>query len=99
MENQIFDLIKSEVTLINNYKGSNINLELSDQTSLYGSEGVLDSLDLINLIVGLEKLIQEKYNKVIFLADDRALTQEISPFTTIGTLTQYITGLLKNSDE
>ncbi len=74
-------------------------LELNPDSPLYGSSSVLDSLDLINLIVGLEKAIQEKYNKTIYLADDRALMREISPFTSIKTLSNYIIELIDGADK
>jgi hypothetical protein len=51
------------------------------------------------LIVGLEKQVQTKFNKIIFLADDRALSQEVSPFSSIGVLSLYILELIKIDDE
>ena len=56
-----------------------------------GSE--LDSLGLVNLIVSIEEKLEEQLNLDITFADERALTQEISPFKSIANLRDYINNL------
>jgi acyl carrier protein len=62
---------------------------------IFGSEGVLDSMGLVNLVVLLEERIQDEYDVDITIADDRAMSQNKSPFRTIGYLAEYIERLLR----
>ena len=69
-------------------------LEKSTDTVLFGENGKLDSLGLINLVVAVEQNIEDEFDVTITLADERAMSQETSPFRTVGTLTDYIEMLL-----
>ena len=69
-------------------------LEKSTNTVLFGEDGKLDSLGLINLVVAVEQNIEDEFDVTITLADERAMSQETSPFRTVGTLTDYIEMLL-----
>lgn len=66
-------------------------LELSLETGLFGSQGKLDSLDLVNLVVATEQMIEEELGISLTLADEKVLALEESPFQTIGTLVSFIT--------
>jgi acyl carrier protein len=66
-------------------------------TILAGKNG-LDSLGLVNLIVATEQRIQDDFGIPISLADERAMSQEKSPFSTVDTLVNYIALLLKETD-
>ena len=87
MENQIKSVIFENIKKI---KPSIQHSNLSDTTTLFGSESELDSLDLINLIVSIEKDLVTQLNIKVTLADDEALSQEVSPFTSVRTLIDYI---------
>ena len=73
-------------------------LEINNDSVLYGSEGKLDSLGLINLLVVIEQNIEDNFDITITLADERAMSQEHSPFRTIKTLTDYIEILLEENE-
>ncbi len=66
----------------------------SQDTILAGNSGKLDSLGLVNLIVGVEEQIEERTGVLLSLADAQALAQETSPFETVGTLIEYVTAVL-----
>lgn len=72
------------------------NLELtatlSAETRLFGSNGLLDSLALVALVIAVEQGIEEKYGLDIELADDKALSQKNSPYRSIATLAAYAMG-------
>jgi acyl carrier protein len=94
--------IKSiETVIINSIKELNNNLskdnklELSKKTILFGKDGKLDSLGLVNLLVIMEQNIEDEFDVCIIIADERAMSQKHSPFRTIGTLADYIIMLLK----
>lgn len=81
-----------------------VNLEKSERidgdTPIFGSNGYLDSLGLINLLLAVEEKVRQKFNVSISLVNERAMSQKNSPFKTIGTLADYIFSLLKeNSSE
>lgn len=63
-------------------------------TRLIGREAVLDSMGLVNLIVEIEQRLEEDYDVAVVLADDRAMSQEKSPFRSVGSLAGYISQLV-----
>lgn len=67
---------------------------LSVDTRLLGEGSPLDSLSLVSVIVDVEAGIADEFGCAVSLTDDRALSQEVSPFADIGTLTAYILRLL-----
>jgi len=87
--------IFSAVEEINTQLTHEEKLEINEDSVLYGSKGKLDSLGLINLIVTVEQNIEDDFDITITLADERAMSQEHSPFRTIKTLTDYIEILLE----
>lgn len=56
------------------------------ETKLFGEGGVFDSMALVSLVISVEQAIEEKFNAVVELASDRALSQRNSPYRTIGSL-------------
>jgi acyl carrier protein len=68
--------------------------QVNEQTPLYGVGGVLKSLSLVNLITEIEDKVQDEFGKEIILANEKALSQNRSPFSNIATLAQYIDSLL-----
>jgi acyl carrier protein len=94
MKMQILDLIYAAVEDLNRQGAVARPITPTPATALFGSASALDSLALINLIVAVEGNVQEKFGKMITLADDRALSQEVSPFSTVDTLATYVENLL-----
>jgi acyl carrier protein len=44
------------------------------QTALYGGDGSLDSMALVNLIADIEEALAEKFGASIALADEKAMS-------------------------
>ena len=63
-------------------------------TGLFGPKGILKSMELVSLIVDLEEKIQDEYGLSLILADERAMSQEKSPFRSVSSLAQYIWTLM-----
>ena len=61
---------------------------------LYGRNGVLDSLGLVSLLAGTEQALADKFGVAVALADERAVSQQSSPFRSIGTLADYAASLI-----
>lgn len=69
-------------------------MEKSLDAPLYGVQGRLDSLALVQLIVTVEEKIAADLGKSITLADERAMAQERNPFASVQSLAAYIGTLL-----
>lgn len=70
-------------------------LEKSIDAVLFGRGGKLDSLGLVSFIVAVEQQIEETFGVSITIADEKAMSQERSPFRTIGSLAEYVESLLR----
>jgi len=91
-----------ENTIINAVKEINDRLPKEQQifktskTVLFGKNGQLDSLGLVNLLIIIEQNIEDEFDVSVTIADEKAMSQKHSPFRTIGTLTDYINMLLND---
>jgi len=94
MKEKIINNIYKSIEEIYESMDVKISLEKGIETQLFGG-GDLDSLGLVNLIVSVEQNIEDEFNVIITIADDRALSQKHSPFRTVGSLADYIEILLK----
>ena len=92
---KILKIIYEAIDELNEQLPSDQKLEKSEATVLFDNEGKLDSLGLVNLIVLLEQKIDQNLNVQITLADEKAMSQEQSPFKSIKTLIAYISKLLE----
>jgi len=92
---RILKTIYDAVDEINSLAEKERQLERSKETVLFGRDGKLDSLGLVNLIVAVEENLEDEFERAIVLVDDRAMSQENSPFQTIGSLADYIVRLLQ----
>jgi acyl carrier protein len=59
------------------------------ETRLLGSQSVLDSMQLVSLIVTIERE-KDTFGLALTLADERALSMKDSPFRSIQSLADYI---------
>ena len=94
MKKKIRKIIISTINTMNANLDEEIQVKDGLDTVLYGNRGKLDSLDLINLIVAVEQNIEDEFDVTVTLADERAMSQEHSPFGTVGSLVDYIEVLL-----
>ena len=67
------------------------------ETLLFWKDGVLDSLELVKLISDLEENVYRKFGVQITLADEKTMSQRVSPFRTVQTLVEYIHRLLSEN--
>jgi acyl carrier protein len=88
-QTELTDLIIATTRSIAEEQGIELTEELSAETRLFGSKGLLDSLALVSLVIAVEQAIEDKYGVRIELADDKALSQKNSPYRSIETLASY----------
>ena len=93
----IENLIITSVKEINEQLPQELQLSESRGTVLFGKDGKLDSLGLVNLLVIIEQNIEDEFDVSITIADEKAMSQKRSPFRTIGTLADYIDMLLREN--
>lgn len=87
-------VIKVFQQVLNN-NGKSYEGNIDTVTPIMGSDSPFDSIDLVTFIVAVEQMIEDDWSFSVTLADDRAMSQTISPFKTIGTISDYIEVLIK----
>ena len=75
----------------------NISEKLDGKTPLFGKSGILDSVGLVTLVIEIEEAIEEQFDVMISLADEKAMSQKTSPFQTIGSLAKYADSLIQEN--
>ena len=73
--------------------------DFNESTYLIGPRSFLDSLTLVSVIVDIEQKVSDEYGVSVSIADERAMSQEKSPFRTIGTLAEYVQLLIKEQKQ
>jgi len=71
--------------------------DLSGDTRLFGKEGVLDSMGLVTLIIAVEQAIEDRFDKAVALADEKALSQSRSPYRSVATLAEYASSQIQKT--
>ena len=91
---KIIQSIFNAIDEVNLQLDEGIELEKSVQTILFGKSGDLDSNGLVLLIVTVEEKIEDDFGVCLTIADEKALSQEKSPFFSVKSLAEYIALLL-----
>jgi acyl carrier protein len=67
--------------------------DIDEDTILYGSGGVFDSLDLVEFIIELERQIEEETGEHIRITTDQAFSFKRNPFLNIQTVVDFINNM------
>ena len=92
---KVIDIIYRAIDDINTELSEDDRLEKAPETILFGRSGTLDSLGFVSLIVATEGYLESELGVAFTLADERAMSQENSPFRTVDTLADYIAMLYR----
>jgi len=95
IENQVEVILFALIGEMNEQRPEEQRIAERKDTQLFGEGGVLDSLELVNLIVAFEQKIQSDLGFAITLADEKAMSQKRNPFRSIESLADYAIMLLK----
>ncbi len=95
---EIVEIILSALRDVKEQMGKDGHFEVSPKTRLYGRGSDLDSMGLVQLVVDVEEKVGERYGVSITLTDEKALSQENSPFRTAEALAGYVTNLLMQKE-
>ena len=94
-KNKIEKIIFESIKELNLQLPSERQLTTSMDTILFGNGAKLDSLGLVTLLVIIEQNIEDEYNIVLTIADEKAMSQKNSPFRTVKSLKEYLAKLIK----
>ena len=72
------------------------NIFVDENTEIYGSKSIIDSLQLINLIVKIEEDVYDQSGKEIIVVDDEAIIVGNSPFQTVKSLSSFVFGKVQD---
>lgn len=84
----VYQFVEGQIQVYFKENGLELPVNIDSKTRLMGE--LLDSIELVSLIVFLEEAIEKQTNKNIILADEKAMSRRTSPFATIGYLSDYI---------
>lgn len=74
------------------------NIEVNDETCLFGVNAVLDSMGLVNVIVDIESIFLDDGIEIT-LTSEKAMSRRNSPFRTIETLAEFIIEQIEVNNE
>lgn len=95
MRVKIQEIICRSIEKLNGTLEHTLPIEQGDVCPLFGEGTMLDSISLVTLIVSVEQDVEDTFNVPIILADEKAMSIRNSPFLSVGKLTDYTLGLVK----
>ena len=95
MDGELLAVVKECTGQIAREEGIVLPEPVSERMVLFGAHGPFDSIGLVSLVVIVEERVEDRYGVSISLADERAMSQERSPFRSVGALAQYAYGLIE----
>jgi acyl carrier protein len=93
-DERISKAVYAAVDSLNLQLPKGVQVDKSLDAPLYGAAGKLESLDFVTLIMEVEEKINAEFGTDVTIADDNLLSKEKSPFSTLGTLNEYLQELL-----
>lgn len=89
----IIAIIYEAIDVSNHAREDTAQIPKEETTPLYGTDGLLDSMALVSLLIDIEDACMER-NIDLSLSDERAMSQKNSPFRSVRSLAGYIEGLI-----
>ena len=96
-DDRILGAVYRAVDELNKQLPKGVHVEKALDSPLYAKNGRLESIDVVTLIMEVEDQIKDEFGTSITIADDRAMSQQNSPFLSIRSLTNYVAELLKEN--
>jgi acetyltransferase-like isoleucine patch superfamily enzyme/acyl carrier protein len=93
-DSRVVTAIYRAIDWVNGELPSDRQVIKAPETRLVGSQSVVDSMQLVNLIVAIEREVEDAFGVAVTLADERALSMKASPFRSIQSLAEYICTLV-----
>ena len=90
MEKQVLN--NKLLLLLNKFVSENeieISEEVNENSRLFGSSSIFDSLELVQFIVEVEEFIEDEFDIEIQLASEKAMSRRNSPFINLKSLANF----------
>jgi len=88
-------IINNALKAINEERDEGDQFIIESGLEIFGPNGMLDSLELVSLIVDIEERFADELDIIISLSDDKAMTQDNPPYSSVEIMLSYIESLLK----
>ena len=95
LRDQVLQVVLDMLREVNINRSPEAEIIGTAETRLLGSHSGLDSIELVRLLLDVEDRISTELNTPIALMDERAMSQEHSPFKSVNTLTDYIVTIIE----
>lgn len=89
-KDEVLAIIYTAMDSLNDELPEGGKIPLAPDTRLFGADATIDSLSLVSVIVDVEMEASEQLGFAVVLTDDRAIGEEVSPFTDPDALADYI---------
>ena len=99
MKGKIVEAILEVVDSFNEELPESGRILRAPDAPLYGKNAPLDSIGLVNIVIRIEEIIEDRFNKRVTIADEKALSQKQSPFRSVDSMATYIEILLNDGKE
>lgn len=95
MKEKILNIVLQQLIEIGEDQDIKELINCKDNTPVYGTRGLIDSMTLVLLVTEVEEAIELEFDKIVSLVDEKAMSQKNSPFRTANSLADYIYNLIK----
>lgn len=90
MESKLLKIITNTLAEINAMRKEKLSLDDVPGLILYGTKGVFDSMQLVSFLAAVEEVLEDELNIEISLTSEKAVSQKISPFSSVKNLIAFI---------
>jgi hypothetical protein len=90
MRQALLAIVDQSIDEVNRTRKEKIPKDDVTELRLYGSNGVFDSMQLVNFLVLIEQRIDDDIGREISLTSERAVSRRISPFSSVRHLLDFI---------
>jgi acyl carrier protein len=97
VSNNGLNIIYTAIDQLNEQSDDGEKIVKDPDTRLFGGDGGIDSLDLVNLVVAIEHHIEDTTGNTVVLVDEQTMAMENNPFHSVATLSTYLENLLETS--
>ena len=97
-KDEIRKIIFNAIDLLNQARDEEDKIPINHDTLLFGTNGYLDSMGLVSLLIDIEESLQNE-GLDVSLSDERAMSERNSPFRDVPALTEYIAKLISKNTE
>ncbi len=87
-------IIFQALETLNKERASDEQINVGPNTPLFGPDALLNSLELVSVMVDIETMSADEFGQAVSLTDDAAMERDPVPFISVSTLTAYILELL-----